>query len=572
MKRIVRRWTQRTNCRNGGTALVWDEQTLRRIKGALDRWHEQHAASMPPRETDSRVSVEPIYTPHHVANIDFEQAIGWPGQYPYTRGPYATMYRGRLWTMRQYAGFGTPAEANRRFHYLLEQGTTGLSVAFDLPTQMGYDSDHPLAEGEVGRVGVAIDTLADMEALLDGIPLDQVSTSMTINAPAAILLAMYIAVALKRGISVEKLSGTVQNDILKEYLARGTYIFPPGPSMRLVVDVIDYCYQHVPRWNPISISGYHIREAGADAVQEVAFTLANGIAYAEAAVARGLSVDAFAPRLSFFFNAHSNLLEEVAKFRAARRLWAEIMRERFGAQNPRSWAMRFHTQTAGSTLTAQQPELNIVRVAYQALSAVLGGTQSLHTNAYDEALALPTEETGRIALRTQQILAHETGVADVIDPLGGSWYVESLTHSIYERAKEYIARIDELGGAVRAIEQRFMQREIEDSAYRYQQKIETGEKVVVGVNKYELGDEPQPELMRIDEVQERSQIERLQAARLGRDANAVKDALNKLQVAAAGDENLMPYLIDAVQVYASVGEICAVLREVFGEHQDVSLV
>jgi len=549
---------------------VWDQDSIRRVQGALRRWHDTHEARLPRRETDARIPVEPVYTPAHVADMDFERDLGWPGEYPYTRGPYATMYRGRVWTMRQYAGFGTPAEANRRFHYLLEQGTTGLSVAFDLPTQMGYDSDHPLADGEVGRVGVAIDTLADMETLFDGIPLDRVSTSMTINAPAAILLAMYIAVAAKRGIPAKQLSGTVQNDILKEYLARGTYIFPPGPSMRLVVDVFDYCQQHVPRWNPISISGYHIREAGADAVQEVAFTLANGIAYAEAAVARGLSVDAFAPRLSFFFNAHSNLLEEVAKYRAARRLWAEIMRDRFGAANPRSWAMRFHTQTAGSTLTAQQPELNIVRVAYQALAAVLGGTQSLHTNAYDEALALPTEETGRIALRTQQILAHETGVADVIDPLGGSWFVENLTRSIYERAKDYIARIDELGGAVRAIELRFMQREIEDSAYRYQQKVESGEKIVVGVNRYQLDDEPQPELMRLDEAQELAQIERLQAARRGRDANAVKDALTNLRVAAEGEENLMPYLVDAVQTYASVGEICSVLRDVFGEHRDVS--
>lgn len=542
-----------------------------RIGAALERWREAHGDDLPQRETDARIPVEPVYTPAHVQKVDFERDVGWPGNFPYTRGPYATMYRGRLWTMRQYAGFGTPAEANRRFHYLLEQGTTGLSVAFDLPTQMGYDSDHPLADGEVGRVGVAIDTLADMETLFDGIPLDQVSTSMTINAPAAILLAMYIAVATKRGVSPEKLSGTVQNDILKEYLARGTYIFPPGPSMRLVVDVFDYCRRHVPRWNPISISGYHIREAGADAVQEVAFTLANGIAYAEAAVARGLSVDDFAPRLSFFFNAHSNLFEEAAKYRAARRLWAETMKERFGAAHPRSWAMRFHTQTAGSTLTAQQPELNIVRVAYQALAAVLGGTQSLHTNAYDEALALPTEETGRIALRTQQILAHETGVADVIDPLGGSWFVEHLTQSIYERAKDYIERIDELGGAVHAIEQRFMQQEIEDSAYRYQQKIESGEKVVVGVNRYALDDEPRPELLRLDEAQEQAQIERLQAARRGRDANAVKDALTNLQVAAASDENLMPYLVDAVQAYASVGEICAVLRDVFGEHQDVSM-
>lgn len=550
---------------------MWDEETIRRIAGALARWREAHANDLPTRETDARLPIEPLYTPAHVADLDFERDIGWPGQYPYTRGPYASMYRGRLWTMRQYAGFGTAAEANRRFHYLLEQGTTGLSVAFDLPTQIGYDSDHPLAVGEVGRVGVAIDTLADMETLLDGIPLDKVSTSMTINAPAAILLAMYIAVAANRGIPPEKLAGTIQNDILKEYLARGTYIFPPGPSMRLVVDVFDYCQTHVPRWNVISISGYHIREAGADAVQEVAFTLANGIAYVEAAAARGLAVDSFAPRLSFFFNAHSNFFEEVAKFRAARRLWAEIMNDRFGAKDPRSWAMRFHTQTAGSTLTAQQPELNIVRVAYQAMAAVLGGTQSLHTNGWDEALALPTEDAGRIALRTQQILAHETGVADVIDPLGGSYLVESLSQTIYERAKDYIRRIDELGGPVQAIEQRFVQREIEDSAYRYQQQVESGEKIVVGVNRYETGEQQSPELMRIDEAQERAQIDRLHAARRGRDASATRAALTKLQNAAATDANLMPYLVDAVRAYASVGEICNALREVFGEYQDVSM-
>ena len=547
---------------------MWEEEALRRLKAALARWREA-AGTQPPRRTDARLPVEPLYTPLDVAGIDFEAAIGWPGEYPYTRGPYPTMYRGRLWTIRQYAGFGTPAETNRRFRYLLEQGTTGLSVAFDLPTQMGYDSDHPLAEGEVGRVGVAIDTLADMETMLDGIPLDQVSTSMTINAPAAVLLAMYVAVAQKRGVPLERLSGTVQNDILKEYLARGTYIFPPGPSMRLVVDVIEYCCRFLPRWNPISISGYHIREAGADAVQEVAFTLANGIAYAEAAVARGLPVDAFAPRLSFFFNAHSNLFEEAAKFRAARRLWAELMKERFGAQNPRSCALRFHTQTAGSTLTAQQPELNIVRVAYQALAAVLGGTQSLHTNAFDEALGLPTEDSARIALRTQQILAYETGAADVIDPLGGSWYVESLTQSIYERAREYIARIDELGGAVRAVERRFMQREIEESAYRYQRQVESGEKVIVGVNRFRSGDEPAPAILRVDPAQERAQIDRLHQTRRDRDAAAVQAALQRLREAATGHDNLMPLIIDAVHAYASVGEICGVLRDVFGEYRDV---
>src|SRR5690606_25406421 len=430
-------------------------------------------------------------------------------------------------------------------------------------------SDHPLAEGEVGRVGVAIDTLADMETMLDGIPLDQVSTSMTINAPAAVLLAMYVAVAQKRGVPLERLSGTVQNDILKEYLARGTYIFPPGPSMRLVVDVIEYCCRFLPRWNPISISGYHIREAGADAVQEVAFTLANGIAYAEAAVARGLPVDAFAPRLSFLSNAYSNLFDDAAKLRAARRLWAELMKERFGAQNPRSCALRFHTQTAGSTLTAQQPELNIVRVAYQALAAVLGGTQSLHTNAFDEALGLPTEDSARIALRTQQILAYETGAADVIDPLGGSWYVESLTQSIYERAREYIARIDELGGAVRAVERRFMQREIEESAYRYQRQVESGEKVIVGVNRFRSGDEPAPAILRVDPAQERAQIDRLHQTRRDRDAAAVQAALQSGRESSTVQDDLWPLIIDAVSGFASVGVICGGLRDVFGECRDV---
>lgn len=558
---------------------MFDADALQRIRHALAAWQRTHGFAdagrahddgigKEPVETSARIPLEPVYTPAHTADTDFEHDLGWPGEFPFTRGPYATMYRGRLWTMRQYAGFGTAAETNRRYRYLLQQGTTGLSVAFDLPTQIGYDSDHSLSQGEVGRVGVAIDTLADMETLLDGLPLDKVSTSMTINSPAAILLAMYIAVAEKRGISADKLSGTVQNDILKEYLARGTYIFPPRPSLRLVVDVFEYCRRHVPRWNVISISGYHIREAGADAVQELAFTLANGIAYVEAAIERGLDVDEFAPRLSFFFNAHLHFFEEIAKFRAARKLWAHIMKHRFGANNPRSWMLRFHTQTAGSTLTAQQPELNVVRVAYQALAAVLGGTQSLHTNAQDEALALPTEETGRVALRTQQILARETGVPDVIDPLGGSYFVEQLTRTMYDRALEYIERIDELGGAAAAVEGRFMQHEIEDSAYRYQRRVESGEQVIVGVNKFQLSEEPTPELMVVDVAREKQQVAALERIRAERDAAAVESALTALQKAARGSENLMPRLIDAVKAYASVGEICDALRSVFGQYED----
>ncbi|OUM98342.1 MAG: methylmalonyl-CoA mutase [Firmicutes bacterium ZCTH02-B6] len=547
---------------------MWESSALERINRALERWRAGAAQELATRETSSGIPLEPLYTPAHLASLDWERALGWPGEYPFTRGPYPTMYRGRPWTMRQYAGYGTAAETNRRFHYLLSQGTTGLSVAFDLPTQLGYDSDHPLASGEVGRVGVAVDTLADMEALFQGIPLDQVSTSMTINAPAAILLAMYIAVAKRQGLDPAQLAGTVQNDILKEYLARGTYIFPPRPSLRLVVDLFAYCQEHVPKWNVISISGYHIREAGADAVQEVAFTLANAIAYVSEAMKRGLDVNRFAPRLSFFFNAHMHLFEEVAKFRAARRLWAEIMRERFGATDPRAWALRFHTQTAGCTLTAQQPEINIVRVAYQALAAVLGGTQSLHTNAFDEALALPSETASRIAVRTQQILAHETGVTDVIDPLGGSYLVEHLTEAIYERAKDYIRRIDDIGGAVRAIETRFMQREIEESSYRWQQQVESGQRVVVGVNRYRMEEHHEPELLQVDEAQERAQIERLQRVRRERDQRAVQAALAAVREAAQGDDNLMPYLIRAVEAYASVGEICGVLREVFGEHRE----
>ncbi|WP_435873872.1 acyl-CoA mutase large subunit family protein [Polycladomyces subterraneus] len=518
--------------------------------------------------TSSGIEVDRLYVGSAENSSDWER-IGFPGEYPYTRGIRPTMYRGRFWTMRQYAGFGSAEETNRRFRYLLEQGQTGLSVAFDLPTQIGYDSDHPMAKGEVGKVGVAIDSLEDMERLLEGIPLDQVSTSMTINAPASVLLAMYIAVGEKQGVPSHQLRGTIQNDILKEYIARGTYIFPPQPSMRMITDVFAYCAEHVPKWNTISISGYHIREAGSTAVQEVAFTLANGIAYVEAAVKAGLDVDQFAPRLSFFFNAHNHFFEEIAKFRAARRLWARIMRERFGARDPRSWQLRFHTQTGGSTLTAQQPDNNIVRVTLQALAAVLGGTQSLHTNARDEALALPTEESARIALRTQQIIAYESGVADTVDPLGGSYFVEALTDRIEEEAVRYIQQIDDLGGAVAAVEQGYMQREIHRVALETQRRIESGEEVVVGMNRFQLKDEPQPPLHRVDPALERKQVERVQSLRARRDGQRVHETLAALKRAAEGTDNLMPHILACVKAYATVGEICHALRDVFGEYQPV---
>ncbi|MBE3589358.1 MAG: methylmalonyl-CoA mutase family protein [Firmicutes bacterium] len=519
--------------------------------------------------TLSGLPVERVYGPEALAP-DAAQRLGEPGAYPFTRGVYPTMYRGRLWTMRQYAGYATAEESNRRYRYLLDEGQTGLSVAFDLPTQIGYDSDHPMARGEVGKVGVAIDTLADMEILFDGIPLDRVSTSMTINATAAILLAMYIAVGKKQGVRPEQLEGTVQNDILKEYIARGTYIFPPEPSMRLVTDIFAYCAKHVPKWNTISISGYHMREAGCTAVQEVAFTLADAIAYVEAAVRAGLDVDTFAPRLSFFFCSQIDFFEEIAKFRAARRLWARIMRERFGAKNERSWMLRFHTQTAGASLTAQQPENNVVRTAVEALAAVLGGTQSLHTNAMDEALALPTEASARLALRTQQIIAYETGVTNTVDPVGGSYFVEHLTDTIEAEAERYIRRIDELGGATRAIA--FMQREIEDAAYRLQRAIESGERVVVGVNAFTIEEEPPRGLLRVDPALEAAQVERLRKVRAGRDAAAVERALDRLEEAARGEDNLMEPILEAVEAYASVGEICDRLRRVFGEYEaEVSL-
>lgn len=553
---------------------MFDKEKLGQIKEAREKWENSVSKTIsrqPERKlgfkTSSGVEIKRLYTPEDVAHVDYNEMLSCPGEYPYTRGVQSTMYRGKFWTMRQYAGFATAEESNKRYKYLLEQGQTGLSVAFDLPTQIGYDSDHPLSEGEVGKVGVAIDSLKDMEILFGGIPLDKVSTSMTINAPASVLLAMYIAVAEKQGVSSDQLSGTIQNDILKEYIARGTYIFPVDPSMRLITNIFEYCSKHVPKWNTISISGYHIREAGSTAAQEVAFTLADGIAYVEAAVKAGLDIDEFAPRLSFFFNSHNDLLEEVSKFRAARRLWAKIMKERFNAKSPKSMMLRFHTQTGGSTLTAQQPDNNIVRVAIQTLAAVLGGTQSLHTNSKDEALALPTEDAVRIALRTQQIVAYESGVTETIDPLAGSYYVESLTDQIEGMAAAYIKKIDELGGAAKAIEKGYIQKEIQDSAYAYQKEIESGERVVVGMNKFQIKEAAPKGLLRVDPVVGELQKKKLEALRAERDNNKVEAALEALRNAAKGDDNLMPFILDAVRAYATLGEICGVLREVFGEYQ-----
>ena len=520
----------------------------------------------------SGIPIKRLYTPLDQERMDYLSDLGFPGEYPFTRGVQPTMYRGRYWTMRQYAGFATAEETNRRYKFLLEQGQTGLSVAFDLPTQIGYDSDHEMAMGEVGKVGVAIDSLRDMEVLFDGIPLDKVSTSMTINAPASILLAMYMAVAEQEGVSPENLRGTIQNDILKEYSSRGTYIFPPKPSMRIITDIFSFCAEKVPQWNTISISGYHIREAGSTAVQEVAFTLANGIAYVQAALDAGLDVDTFGPRLSFFFNSHLDFLEEVAKFRAARRVWAKIMKERFGAKNPKSMMIRFHTQTAGCTLTAQQPPNNIVRVAFQALAAVLGGTQSLHTNSMDEALCLPSEEAVQIALRTQQLIAYESGVTDTVDPLAGSYYVEELTREIEKRVEAYIKKIDEMGGAPAAIEKGYIQREIQDSAYQYQREIEKKERVVVGVNRFQAAEEKPTNLLRVDPAVRISQIEKLEKLKSERDDKAVKENLAQLKRAAEGSENLMPPILDAVKAYATLGEICDVMREVYGEYQQVTTV
>ena len=535
----------------------WEQGALARVLNRFPERQEEFA-------TDSGIPVERVCTPEDLKGWKYLDKLGFPGQYPFTRGVQPTMYRGRLWTMRQYAGFGTAQETNERFRFLLDQGQTGLSVAFDLPTQIGYDSDHDLAEGEVGRVGVAIDSLEDMEVVFNGIPLDKVSTSMTINAPAAILLAMYQAVGEKQGVSPDKLSGTVQNDILKEYVARGTYIFPPEPSMRLVTDVFEYCSKNIPSWNTISISGYHIREAGSTAAQEIAFTLADGIAYVQAAIDKGLDVDAFAGRLSFFFNSHMSFFEEIAKFRAARRLWARIMKERFKAKKPKSLMLRFHTQTAGSSLTAQQPDNNIVRTAMEALAAVLGGTQSLHTNSRDEALALPTEESVRIALRTQQIIAHETGIADTIDPLAGSYFIEKLTDELESKALEYIKKIDDMGGAVKAIEKGFMQREIQDSAYRYQKAVESGQKKVVGLNCFEIEEEQPKNLLRVNPAIGEGQKKRLESLKARRDGQSVASALTAVEVAAKGQDNLVPPILQAVKAYATIGEICHVLRGVFG--------
>ncbi|ASK63260.1 methylmalonyl-CoA mutase [Virgibacillus phasianinus] len=530
------------------------DKTLKRFPERKDAFH-----------TSSEIEVERLYYPE--TNKEYEDELGFPGEYPYTRGIQPTMYRSRFWTMRQYAGFGSAAETNKRFRYLLDQGQTGLSVAFDLPTQIGYDSDDVMSEGEVGKVGVAIDTLHDMELLLDQIPLDKVSTSMTINAPAAVLLCMYIAVGEKQGVPIEKLTGTIQNDILKEYIARGTYIYPPKPSMRLITNIFEYCKQNEMKFNTISISGYHIREAGSTAVQELAFTLANGMAYVDAALDSGLDIDAFAPRLAFFFNAHNNFFEEIAKFRAARRIWAKIMKDHYHAKNPKSWKLRFHTQTGGSTLTAQQPDNNIVRVTLQALSAVMGGTQSLHTNSRDEALSLPTEESARIALRTQQIIANESGAADTVDPLGGSYYVEELTDKMEEEVNKYLEQIKDIGGAVQAVEEGFMQREIHHNAYETQKRIEKEEEIIVGLNKFKLDEEVNPDLLKVDEALEQAQIESLKKTRADRDQEKVDELLNTLRIQAKSqDVNLIPHILEAVKAYASVGEICNVLRAEFGQY------
>ena len=542
--------------------LAWDEEIEKKIAKRPERRAQF--------STVSELPIKRVYWPWDVEGSDLEKDLGIPGQYPFTRGVQPNMYRGRFWTMRQYAGFGSAAETNKRFKYLIEQGQTGLSVAFDLPTQIGYDSDAELAAGEVGKVGVAIDSVEDLKLLFDGIDLSSVSTSMTINSPAAVLLAMYITAAEEQGADVSKLRGTIQNDILKEYPARGTYIFPPLPSMRIITDIFAFCNEHVPQWNTISISGYHIREAGSTAVQEVAFTLANGIAYVQAAIDAGMDVNTFGERLSFFFNAHQDFLEEVAKFRAARRLWARIMKERFHATNPRATMLRFHTQTAGCTLTAQQLENNVVRVAFQALSAVLGGTQSLHTNSRDEALALPSQESVQIALRTQQIIGYETGAAETVDPLAGSYYVEALTDQIERQAVDYIRRIDEMGGAVRAVECGFIEGEIQDSAYRFQKAVESGDQVIVGVNRFQTEETLPSGLLRVDPTVRQTQISRLQKLRSERDSSAVAAALVELETVAEGTGNLMPSILAAVKKRVTLGEICNVLRKVFGEYTHAS--
>jgi|AntDeeMinimDraft_5_1070356.scaffolds.fasta_scaffold00336_25 methylmalonyl-CoA mutase N-terminal domain/subunit len=555
---------------------MFDPEELDEIRSAREEWEAEHVQPTVDRfgerretfETDTRGrEVDRLYTPEDVANAEYEEDLGFPGEEPYTRGVYPTGYRGRLWTMRQYAGMGTAGETNERFNYLLDEGQTGLSMAFDLPTQMGHDSDDALAVGEVGKTGVAIDSLRDMETVFEGIPLDDVSTSMTINAPASVLLAMYVAIGDQQGVPREELRGTIQNDVLKEYIARNTYIYPPEPSMRIITDIFEFCAAEVPNFNTISISGYHIREAGSTAAQEIAFTLADGIEYVEAAIDAGLDVDEFAPQLSFFFASYNNILEEVAKFRAARRLWADLMDERFDAADPKSKQLKFHTQTAGSTLTAQQVENNVVRVAYQALAAVLGGTQSLHTNGKDEAVGLPTEQSVRTALRTQQILAHESGVADTVDPLAGSYYVESLTDDVEAEAREIMAEVDERGGMTQAIQDQWVQRQIQDVAFERQREQEEGERIIVGVNEYTVDEEGPVDIDEVDQSQEERQRERLASIKDERDEEAVEAKLDALREAAESDENLMPSLVDAVKVYATTGECCDVLRDVFGEYQ-----
>jgi methylmalonyl-CoA mutase N-terminal domain/subunit len=543
------------------TKKQWEEGSLKKV---LNRFPERNKVFV----TGSNTEVNRLYDPFDLIDFDYIDELNFPGEYPYTRGVQPTMYRGRLWTMRQYAGFGDAEESNKRYQYLLKNGQTGLSIAFDLPTQIGYDSDHSMSHGEVGKVGVAIDSLEDMETLFNNIPLDKVSTSMTINAPAAVLLAMYIAIAEKQGISSSELNGTIQNDILKEYIARGTYIFPPVPSMRLITDIFDYCSKELPKWNTISISGYHIREAGATAIQEIAFTLANGIAYVDAAAKKGLDIDTFAPRLSFFFNAHNDLFEEVAKFRAARRIWAKIMKERFGAKDPKSMMLRFHTQTAGCTLTAQQPDNNVVRVAIQALAAVLGGTQSLHTNSRDEALSLPSQKSVRIALRTQQIIAYESGVAETIDPMAGSYYLESMTKKIEQGAMDYINKIDQLGGSPKAIEKGFIQREIQNSAYQYQKDIEEKKRIVVGVNQFQSEEEPMKDLLKVNPEIEKRQTEKLNKMKKKRNEAKVQKELKLLRKTASSKQNIMPSILNCVKCYATLGEICDELRSVFGEYRE----
>ncbi|KXA90287.1 methylmalonyl-CoA mutase [candidate division MSBL1 archaeon SCGC-AAA259B11] len=560
---------------------MFDEDELEKIKKSKEKWEEENLEPTLNKfgerkeefKTGSGKKVKRIYEPNDIKDTDYVEDINWPGRHPFTRGVYSTMHRGRIWTMRLYSGFGTAEETNERWKYLIEQGQSGLSAAFDLPTQIGLDSDHPLAVGEVGKVGVAIDSLRDMERLFDDIKLDQVSTSMTINAPTPVLLGMYVALAQKQGVDPKDLRGTVQNDILKEYVARNTFIFPPEPSMKLVGDVIEYCSENLPRWNSISISGYHFREAGSTATQELAFTIANGIEYVESALERGLDVDDFAPRLSFFFGAHSDLMEEIAKFRAARRLWAKIMKERFGAEDPNSCKLRFHVQTAGCTLTAQQPKNNIVRTAFEALAGVLGGAQSIHTNSYDEALALPSEEAVSTALRTQQILAHETGVTNTMDPLGGSYYIETLTNELEEDAREYIKKIEKIGGVPKAIEQGYIQQEIQDSAYEYQREINEGERTIVGVNKFtEEEEEIDIELHKVDPEVAETQIQRLEKVKKERDTDKVESALEELRKTAEAGDNVMNPIIKAVEQYATIGEICDVLRDVYGEYEESSAI